>query len=198
MSNEVDFFGCSGVDFNRDTLITCLYNSAELNHSIQTIVSGSKHIKQELIEELKSELFLSLCEIDESELKRIYETGYLNYYVQRVIRNMFAWSGGNFNRNIRNGILARSNEVVFIESTDTDYVEISDAAISDAIGSLNWFEKHIVDLYISTGTEKVNNDGSITWKTGSIKKVCETAGVSVAYANKVMASARQKFKDALH
>jgi hypothetical protein len=180
MANK--FFNCADKWVSRDFLLTCLFNSEELANTLNGIVKTT-HTKAELREELRSELFLCLCELDEDNLKQIHDNGYLDYYIVRTLRNMYDSTTSQFYKRIKKSITERRGiEHGHLQIADDDTVAISDESVNEALKKLNWFEMQVLDLFV---------------EHGSVAQISIATGVTVIYATKVLASARKKFKYAL-
>jgi hypothetical protein len=177
-----DFFECKDLVFTRDALLTCLYKSKKLDKYINKFSES-----REMREELKSELFLSLCEIDESELGRIYENNYLDYYIVRTIGNMFNSNTSQFYKRIKKGILNRqhSEPTLNTEIADIEYDEnaLTEDGIKIGMAALNWFERDVLIRYSEAET---------------ISEIVRTTGTSRDYVTKVLDKARKKFRNALY
>lgn len=125
---------------SRNAIITELYNSADINQAI------GKMQPYELQEDLKQEVFLVLCEMDEERLIGMYDQGYLKYFIVRTIINMAKSDRSNFARTFRR---------VYEEITDYAIVEDYDDSLNQKLNKsfeiLHWYEKEIFKLYSQSG-----------------------------------------------
>jgi len=87
--NEKHYF------LHRENIISELYKSKDINEAI------SKMQPIELQDDLRQEVFLLLCEMDEEKLVGMYEQGYLKYFIVRTILNMAKSDRSNFYRKFR-------------------------------------------------------------------------------------------------
>ena len=65
---------------DRNKIITELYNSADINNAI------GKMNRVELQDDLKQEVFMVLCEMEDEKLFTMYQEGYLKYFIVRTDR----------------------------------------------------------------------------------------------------------------
>ena len=150
MANK--FFNCAEKWVSRDFLLTCLFNSEELANTLNGIVKAT-HTKAELREELRSELFLCLCELDEDNLKQIHDNGYLDYYIVRTIRNMYDSKTSQFYKRIKKSIIERRGiETSHLRIPDDTTEPISDESVNEALKKLNWFEMQVLELFVEHGS----------------------------------------------
>jgi len=147
----------------RDQIITNLYLSKDINDAINKIEPYW------LRDDLKSEVFLVLCEMEESRLLQMFNDGYLKYFIVRTILNMAKSDRSNFSRTFRR---------VYEEVSDNYQVEVYDESISDKLRKsmevLHWYEKEIFRLYSESGNLlKVSRDTGIPYRSllKTVKKV---------------------------
>lgn len=177
-----DLFDC---DFDiwpeKNKLLSCLYKSKKLNDSIRNL-SKKNHVGKELSQELKSELFLILCEKNEIDLFEIYANGYFDYFVIKILTNLIKGVRNKFQRTIRMEIQNRSNSDTFDPEDKPEGSSYDAKQIETLVQKLNWFQREVIHLYT---------------ETKSFPKVAEITGVSRIYAEQVMSSARKDLKKLL-
>ncbi len=88
---------------DRNGIIAELWSSPDLNQAL----SNMKPV--EMQEDLKSELFLIICEIDESKLIDLYDKKQLKFYIVRIMLNLVQ----SFDQRIRIRSTYRTNSVQF-------------------------------------------------------------------------------------
>lgn len=117
--------------------------------------------------DLKSELFASLCEKDESLICDLHAKGQLLYYATGIVQRMIFQKNGRFARRYRcqtyefsEDILNETNEPVNSEK------ESKLQSLEDAIeNKLHWVEKSILELYQDMGSvEKISKATKISTK----------------------------------
>ena len=118
---------------DRNAIISELWSSGDLNEALK------KMKPVEIQEDLKSELFLIICEIDESKLIDLYDKKQLKFYIVRIMLNLVQSSKNKFFKNYRN----------FEEYNETEKPDEQDEPIEvmDYIESLYWYQKEILKLY---------------------------------------------------
>jgi len=148
---------------NRSEIISELYMSKDINEAI------GKMKPTELQDDLRQEVFVVLCEMDEERLLKMYEDGYLKYFVVRTIVNMAKSDRSNFARTFRK---------VYEEIGDLGSVEPYDESISDKLNKsmevLHWYEEQIFKLYAECGNLlQVSRDTKIPYRSllKTVKKV---------------------------
>lgn len=118
---------------DKNGIITELWQSQDLNDALK------KMKPVEIQEDLKSELFLIICEIEDSKLVDLYEKKQLKFYIVRIMLNLVQSSKNKFYKNYRN----------FEEYNEVEKPDIGDEHIEvmDHIEGLYWYQKEILRLY---------------------------------------------------
>jgi hypothetical protein len=98
---------------------------------------------EELRYDLKAEVFLVLCEMNEEKLIGMFERNELKFYIVRIMLNMIKSDRSTFYKNYRN----------YTEFTDQDFV-IDDydktsmfEKLEENMEGLHWYNKEILKLY---------------------------------------------------
>lgn len=120
---------------DRNAIIEELWKSKDLNDALK------KMHPVEFQEDLKSELFLVVSELEEDKIIDLYKKNQLKFYVVRVMLNMVRSSKSKFYKSYRN-----FEEYIPIEKTENYQEDILDKAI-DNIDKLYWYNKKILELY---------------------------------------------------
>lgn len=118
---------------DRNGIISELWSSSDLNEALK------KMKPVEIQEDLKSELFLIICEIDESKLIDLYDKKQLKFYIVRIMLNLVQSSKNKFFKNYRN----------FEEYNETEKPDETEQPIEvmEFIEGLYWYQKEILKLY---------------------------------------------------
>lgn len=118
---------------DRNGIIAELWSSTDLNEALK------KMKPVEIQEDLKSELFLIICEIDEFKLIDLYDKKQLKFYIVRIMLNLVQSSKNKFFKNYRN----------FEEYNETEKPDEQDEPIEvmEFIEGLYWYQKEILKLY---------------------------------------------------
>jgi hypothetical protein len=99
---------------------------------------------EELQYDLKAEVFLVLCEMNEDKLIGMYERNELKFYIVRIMLNMIKSDRSNFYKSYRNYTEYVDNdteaEVSFDKSDLVDKLEKN-------LEGLHWYNKEILKLY---------------------------------------------------
>jgi hypothetical protein len=103
---------------------------------------------QELQDDLKQEVFLVLCEMDEEKLFGMYEQGYLKYFIVRTILNMAKSDRSNFYRKFRQ---VYQEIPITYESTKEEYDESLVNKLELGMEVLHWYEAELLKLYSQNG-----------------------------------------------
>lgn len=127
---------------NRENIISELYQSKDINEAI------SKMQPIELQDDLKSEVFLVLCEMDEEKLIGMYEQGYLKYFIVRTILNMAKSDRSNFYRKFRQ---VYQEIPITYELPKDEYDETLVTKLEQGMEILHWYEAELLKLYSQNG-----------------------------------------------
>ena len=127
---------------NRQAIITELYNSADINNAI------GKMQPFELQDDLRQEVFMVLCEMEEARLFQMYFEGYLKYFIVRTILNMAKSDRSNFHKKFRQ---VYSEIPVTYEVTKEEYNEDVILRLEKGMEVLHWYEKELLMLYANNG-----------------------------------------------
>ena len=96
---------------------------------------------EELQEDLKSEVFMVLLEMDEEKLIGLYERKEIRFYIVRTMLNMIKSDRSQFWKKYRN----------YTEYEDNNTAEVEQNSVIDVmengIEKLHWYQKQILNLY---------------------------------------------------
>lgn len=102
----------------------------------------------ELHDDLKQEVFIVLCEMDEDKLLQMYSDGVLKYFIVRTILNMAKSKTSRFFYKYRK----ISDELnVNLEVKDNSYDEDVFSKLESSLDVLHWYEKELFRLYSENG-----------------------------------------------
>jgi hypothetical protein len=150
----------------REQVISEFYRSRDINNAI------SKLQPVELQDDLRQEVFLVLCEMDESRLLQMYNDGFLKYFIVRTIMNMMKSNTSRFYNTFRKGFQELTNhETVRIDEYDEELL----MKLENGLSVLHWYEKEIFRLYSQNGQNilALSRDTKIPYRSlvKTIKKV---------------------------
>lgn len=120
---------------SRNDILVEFWNSEEVNTAI------SKMHPIELQDELKSELFLILAEMEELKLIELYEKKQLKFYLVRIMLNLVQSTDKKFYRKFRDFV-----EYTPIEKPDIPQSDPTEN-LSEIFEDLYWYNKEIFRLY---------------------------------------------------
>ena len=162
---------------NSNKLIAEYYENKEL-------VTFFKNIANEWWEELRQDVFLTVCEYDKDKILEMQSKKYLKFFIIRIALNQFRSKTSKFYyQNFKNnnvGIALTDDEMVenadailysnFIYDTQGetayDIVEAKIVSAETSIEKLRYFEREVLKLYLQLGTyKKVSEDTGIPIRT---------------------------------
>ena len=119
----------------KNEIIAKLWDIKEVNEAF------SKMHPVELQYDLKAEVFLVLCEMDDDKLIGMYNRNEIRFFLVRVMLNMIKSDRSTFWKQYRN----------YTEYDGKEQVEVAQANIIDkmelSIEKLHWYQKEILRLY---------------------------------------------------
>lgn len=172
----------------RTRILTEIYRNKSILNSIKRAANGKN---ERFEDELTSFVFLVLCEMDSEKLIRLYNDNQLIPFVSGLIINQKHFTRGEVNLQ-DNYVPNRANNEIKLNDGDGYLIDFlrSDAPINDdscdiraAIEKLNWFQKQVVEYYITYG---------------SVKEIVKHTALSEKYVLSTLNLARQKIKNALN
>lgn len=126
----------------RDFIIQEMYLSRDINDAI------GKMNPNDLQDDLRQEVFLVLCEMDESKLFEMYDGGYLKYFIVRTILNMAKSDRSNFYKRFRQ---VYAEIPVTYEIKKEEYDETLMNKLEKGLEVLHWYEAELLKLYANNG-----------------------------------------------
>jgi hypothetical protein len=126
----------------RDFIIQEMYLSTDINDAI------GKMNPIDLQDDLRQEVFLVLCEMDEEKLFEMYDGGYLKYFIVRTILNMAKSDRSNFYKKFRQ---VYQEIPITYEIKKEDYDEGLMNKLEKGLEVLHWYEAELLKLYANNG-----------------------------------------------
>lgn len=140
-------------------------------------------------DELRSYVFLQVCEMDESRLIQLDYNEELIPFVSAIIKNQRNYKGLGVNRTfdyvpnrVNNEIKLQSGEAYLIDFLKDETPISNTIDINSALSKLDWREKQVIEAYV---------------KYGSVSEVVENSMNSRTYIVKILNGARKKIKNEL-
>ena len=125
----------------KNEILAEFWESKEVNDAF------GKMQPEELRYDLKAEVFLVLCEMDEEKLVGMYNRNELKFYIVRIMLNMIKSDRSTFYKNYRNHIEFAGNEAAKelnkLNEEPTELFEKLERKLED----LHWYNKEILKLY---------------------------------------------------
>lgn len=125
-------------------MIDQLYRDKRIDEACKKIAKGN-----DLWQDLKQELFVVLCEYDQSKLKEIIDKKQIMYFIVRILLNFYNSKTSTFYKKFKH----INDEVI-----DLKYIkQLEDESYSDELdkielafeqANLSWYERGIAKLYI--------------------------------------------------
>jgi hypothetical protein len=122
---------------SRDEILSEFWESKSVNEAFE------KMQPVELQADLKAEVFLILCEMDETKLIGLYERNELKYYMVRIMLNMIKSDRSSFFKNYRNYVELLENDVEVFESNPEETYN----KIEVHLQNLHWYNRELFKLY---------------------------------------------------
>ena len=152
---------------NKSQIIETLYLDKEIDKAIR------KMQPVELQDDLRQEIFLVLCEMDDSRLIDMHKNGYLRYFLVRTMLNMIKSNRSGFYNLFRKQFVEFAEHVD--DEPDVEHNEHLIEKLNKSYEVLHWYEKEIFKLYSENGQNilKLARDTKIPYRSlfKTIRKV---------------------------
>lgn len=163
--------------YTKNHILTTLFKSRELAEMLSKFDAGAGN------EDLKSELFLVLCNQPEAKILELDKNCQLMYFATGIVQRMI-FQKGKFYRTYRTITTEFSSN---IEVEEEVYNRDKDAMLNRVEESLekdlHWVERAMVGLYLDKG---------------SMTKISEDVRMPFKQVQKIMKAARTKINDAIN
>jgi hypothetical protein len=121
----------------KNEILAQYWTSKEVNDAFD------KMHPEELRYDLKAEVFLVLCEMNEDKLVGLYERNELKFYIVRIMLNMIKSDRSTFYKNYRNYTEFVDQDFVSDDYDKTNMFE----KLETNMNGLHWYNKEILKLY---------------------------------------------------
>ena len=118
---------------NRNNIIEKLWNSQELKDAI------AKMQPEDLQDDLRSEIFKVLCEMDEDKLVDMYNRNVLRFYLVRTMINMMQSNTSQFYRTYRKPLEVE----LIVHDRDEDLLN----KVEDELSKMHWYKAELLRVY---------------------------------------------------
>lgn len=141
----------------------------------------SKMQPVELQDDLRQEIFLVLCEMNDERLLGMWTSGYLKYFIVRTMLNMAKSDRSTFFNLFRKSFTEYCDN--YEKADDVSVVdEEMDGKLKKSMGELHWYEKNVFEQYAENGRNilKLSRDTKIPYRSlfktvTKVKKKLSTA-----------------------
>lgn len=126
-------------------MIDQLYNDKRIDEACKKIAKGN-----DLWQDLKQELFVVLCEYDQSKIKEIIEKKQIMYFIVRILLNFYNSKTSPFYKKFKH-INDEVIDLKFIKHFEDDNSysnELDKIELAFEQANLSWYERGIAKLYI--------------------------------------------------
>ncbi|HBT93704.1 MAG TPA: hypothetical protein DEB23_05510 [Chitinophagaceae bacterium] len=121
----------------KNEILAQYWTSKEVNDAFD------KMHPEELRYDLKAEVFLVLCEMNEDKLVGLFERNELKFYIVRIMLNMIKSDRSTFYKNYRNYSEFVDQDFVSDDNDKTDMFE----KLELNMDGLHWYNKEMLKLY---------------------------------------------------
>jgi hypothetical protein len=121
----------------KNEILAQYWTSKEVNDAFD------KMHPEELRYDLKAEVFLVLCEMNEDKLVGLYDRNELKFYIVRIMLNMIKSDRSTFYKNYRNYTEFVDQDFVSDDYDKTNMFE----KLETNMNGLHWYNKEILKLY---------------------------------------------------
>jgi len=160
---------------NKESIITQMYLDKDISQAI------GKMQPVELQDDLRQEIFLVLCEMDNERLLGMWTSGYLKYFVVRTMLNMAKSDRSTFFNQFRRSFSEYCDNYERADETSEVHEEM-DSKLKKSMNELHWYEKNVFELYAENGKNilKLSRDTKIPYRSlfktvTKVKKKLSTA-----------------------
>jgi len=161
---------------NRDEIIEALYRDKDIENAI------SKMQPVHLQDDLRQEMFMVICELDEKRLYEMHVNGYLKFYLVKTMLTMMKSDRSTFYNKFRKTFM-EINEPIYntTELQDTVNEHMIEKA-NNAFNELHWYAQGVFRLYADNG---------------NISELSRETKIPYRSLSKTIADTKQKLKKAL-
>lgn len=145
----------------RDKILTDLFKSKEFNDCI------SKMRPEHLQDDLKGEVMLILCEMEEGKLMDLHYKGVLRFYTVRVILNLIQSSTSPFYKkfrmsgfdltSIKSSVMSGSYDFSLLEAMDSENINLVHRKVLEAISFEDLGEQKEKQLKECLALDEIDN-----------------------------------------
>jgi hypothetical protein len=104
----------------------------------------------ELRDDLRQEVFIVLCEMDEERLMSMHQQGYLKFFLVRTMLNMIKSDRSTFYNKFRKPVVEWNERMDKHDEKEEDNTELI-AKLNDRMSEIHWYAAKVFELYSQNG-----------------------------------------------
>jgi hypothetical protein len=104
----------------------------------------------ELRDDLRQEVFMVLCEMDEERLMSMHQQGYLKFFLVRTMLNMIKSDRSTFYNKFRKPVVEWNERMDKHDEKEEDNTELI-AKLNDRMSEIHWYAAKVFELYSQNG-----------------------------------------------
>ena len=104
----------------------------------------------ELRDDLRQEVFMVLCEMDEERLMSMHHQGYLKFFLVRTMLNMIKSDRSTFYNKFRKPVVEWNERMDKHDEKEEDNTELI-AKLNDRMSEIHWYAAKVFELYSQNG-----------------------------------------------
>ena len=146
----------------RTEIILQLWNDPDIRQAI------GKMQPVELQDDLRQEMFLVMCELEEGRLAKMHADGWVKFFLVRTMLNMVKSDRSTFFKKFRQTFLElSSNHSAGVEiMTNFESSEAKETNVISAVESLPWYDRELLKLYAEEkNIAKLSKDTRIPYRS---------------------------------
>ena len=144
------------MDLTKNDIITGLYTDKDIDNAIK------KMQPFELQDDLRQEMFMVLCEMDEAKFMSMHTGGFLKFYLVRTMLSMIKSDRSTFFNKFRRVFTEWTEKHDAPDYNDTIQTDEISVKLNNSLKILHWYELEILRLYSENG----QNIMSLSRETG--------------------------------
>ena len=121
-----------------------MYRDPDVEQAIQ------KMNPAELRDDLRQEVFMVLCEMDEERLMSMHQQGYLKFFLVRTMLNMIKSDRSTFYNKFRKPVVEWNERMDKHDEKEEDNTELI-AKLNDRMSEIHWYAAKVFELYSQNG-----------------------------------------------
>jgi len=145
----------------KNDIIESLYKDKDINNAIK------KMQPLELQDDLRQEMFMVLCEMDEVKFMSMHNGGFLKFYLVRTMLTMIKSDRSTFFNKFRKVFTEWNEKYDAPDVSDTIQTDEITVKLNNSLKILHWYELEIFRLYSENGQKimSLSRDTGIPYRS---------------------------------